>query len=106
MTASEFTSNRPAGPVNARNNTEEIGMSKRKNIANVEVKRGGGRVLIVLAVLVVGGFFGVQFISEFLQAHAPDPTAAGDVSIGMWVVAGVLALFLAWCFSGSKGGSR
>lgn len=84
-------------------------MSKRNNTVDsfdgdLEVRRGGGRWLVVLLVVVGGGYFGGKVLSGYLLPYLPS--GAGDLSLGAWVVATVLALFLVWCFSGSKGGSR
>jgi len=69
------------------------------------VQRGLG-VLVALVALVGAGYYGVPPLSRYLQAHAASPAAAGEVELGTWVVAAVVALFLVWCFSGSRGGRR
>jgi len=85
-------------------NMEEFVMGKRNNVSgDVGTGRGGGRLLVFVLVAVVAVFVGVQAVSGHLQSYVP-PTAAGDVSVGAWVVAVPVVLFLVWCVSGSKGG--
>jgi amino acid transporter len=97
----------PAADNTVIDNTEEIEMSKRKNThSEPEVKRGGGRWLVVLLVVGVGGYLGVQALTGYLATYAANPAAPGDLSIGTWAVAIVVALFLAWCFTGGSKGDR
>ncbi len=85
-------------------------MARKQKIVNetVETTSGGRglRVLVVLAALVAGAYFGGPALIAYLQSYAPATAVPGDLSLGTWVVLGVLGLFLAWCFSGSKGGRR
>lgn len=80
---------------------------KQKNVMeSLPVKAGGGGWLLVLLGLGVAAYFAVPALAGYLQKYAPTSGAPGGMELGVWAVVIVLVPFLAWCFSGSKGGRR
>jgi len=88
-------------------------MSRHKN-SESGAERGGVEArptdarwwVVKVFLLTAAGYYGVRWLSQYLQTHAANPAAAGEVELGTWVVGVLLVGFLVWCFSGSRGGRR